>query len=85
MKVPRRKLELIIGILIAVFLICRYNNQGGSQYLIDYIIPYQPFKVIAVVSLIIVAARLIAGKPKDYSKLFYDFSVRMFGDPTKRG
>jgi hypothetical protein len=80
----RRILEIIVGVIIAIFLISQYSDNGGSRYLIDYIMPYQPFKGILVFALIIISSRLVTGKPKDYSKRFYNLLVRLFGDPTRK-
>jgi len=69
----RRIIEFVVGVLIALFLIRKYNDTSGSKYLIDFIMPYQPFKAIFVVVLIIISSNLIAGKPKDYSVFFILF------------
>lgn len=80
----RRIVEFIGGVAIATFLISQYSDKDGSRYLIDFVMPYQPFKAILIVVLIIVSSRLIAGKHKDYSKNFYGLLVWLFGDSAKK-
>jgi hypothetical protein len=84
MSTYRRILEFIVGVIIATLLISQYSDKSGSRYLIDFIMPYQPFKAILVVVLMIISSRLIAGKPKDYSKRFYELLVWLFGEPSKK-
>ena len=81
----KRTCEFILGVLIAVFLIARYSDGQVSRSLVDYVMPYQPFKAILVVVLILTASRLIAGKPKNYSRFFYNALIRILGDhnPTR--
>lgn len=71
MHLLKRLVEIITGVLIAVFLLCRYAEKGISKPLVNYVMPYQPFKAILIIILIIPASRLIACKPKDYSSFFY--------------
>lgn len=82
MKKSGRIIEFIVGALIAVFLIGKYSDGTSSRYLIDFIMPYQPFKAMLFIALVIAAYRLIGGKSKDYSPFFYKLFVRIFGDPS---
>jgi hypothetical protein len=80
----RRTFEIIAGVTIATFLISRYSDRQSSRYFIDFIMPYQPFKAILIICLIIISSRLIAGKPKDYSSNFYQLLVWLCGDPKEK-
>ncbi len=80
----RRILEFFCGVLIVVFLIGKYNDTNSSRYLVDYIMPWQPFKSILVVILIVVAYRLIGGRTKDYSSSVYRLLVKIWGQPGQK-
>ena len=80
-----RIIEFTLGVVLATLLVSRYQDApGNGKYLLEYLIPWKPLFVAATIFLFAVAARLIAGKPKDYSKSFFRLMVKMFGLPQKK-
>lgn len=75
----RRISEFLLGVFIIVFLMGKYNEINSSRYLADYIMPWQPFKTILVVTLIVAAYKLIGGKTTDYSGYVYRLLVKVYG------
>ena len=80
----RRTLEFIAGVMIVTLLMCRYCDKNGCTLLIDFLLPYQPFKAILIIALIVLSSRLISGRPKDYSKFFFNLLVIIFGGQAKK-
>lgn len=80
----KRIIQSTVAVLIVLLFGTVYSDHNGQRFLIDIIMPYQPFRAILVVVLIFIAYKLIDSKPKDYSKFFYNVLVRLFGDPTKK-
>ena len=81
----KRIFEIILGIGIVIVLLAGYGDGiHPVRHLIEYITSDATFQVIITITLVILASRLIAGKSKDYSKLFYNFLVKLFGAPRKR-
>lgn len=76
-----RFIEFMTGVLLMIVLIARYSNspQTQNKYVLEYIIPYRPLFIAVTIFLFFVAARLIAGKPKDYTRFFYNLLMRMPG------
>jgi hypothetical protein len=68
-----RFVEIFLGVLLVIVLITRYSAdpQLQNKYVLEYIIAYQPLFILVTIFLFLVAARLLAGKPKDYSNTFY--------------
>ena len=76
----RRIVEFIFGVVIVVFLLASYGDRYHPvKHLIEYITSNGFLQIIIVIALIILAARLIAGKKKDYSPFFYNLLVKIFG------
>lgn len=80
----KRIFEIILGVIIAISLFASYGDEHNSRkLLIGYITTNVLLQIIIAIGLIILASRLIAGKPKDYSKFFYNLFVKVFGLPKK--
>jgi hypothetical protein len=84
MKLSNRYFEILLGIIITLLLLGKYCSAAGCRSLLSYIIPVALLRPVVFIMLVIVASRLIAGKPKDYSKFFYHIMVKVFGDPKKK-
>lgn len=80
----RRTSEFLFGVFLVVFLIGKYNDARSSRYLVDYVMPWQPFKTILVIMLIVAAYRLIGGKTRDYSGSVFRLLVKIFGQPGQK-
>jgi hypothetical protein len=74
-----RYIEFILGVLLIIVLISRYSTSPETQnkYVLEYILPYKPLFIIAAIFLFAVAARLIAGPPKDYTRFFYNLLIKL--------
>jgi hypothetical protein len=80
----RRVLEIILGLIIGLSLFASYSDDTHeSKLLLWYILTPRVLQIIVWIALFFVASRLIYGKPKDYSKYFYNLFVKLFGDPKK--
>jgi len=76
----KRIFEFILGVIVAISLFSSYGDQHHSRkLLIGYITSNVQLQNIITIGLIILASKLIAGKPKDYSKFFYNLFVKIFG------
>lgn len=81
----KRIFQIILGVLIVIFLLARYSDETHpDQTVIAYLISNKILRLIIIISLLIIASSLIAGKNKDYSRFFYKLLVKIFGDPSKR-
>ena len=80
----RRILEFMVGLLIVLFLLGRYSHGGVSRPLVDFVMPYPPFKGFIIIALTLINFRLIGGKSKDYSGFFFNLPAGLFGKPTQR-
>lgn len=80
----KRILEIILGVMITMFLIGSYGDEHSSRkLLIGYVTKNGLLQIIIASALVMLASGLIAGKPKDYSKFFYNLFVKLFGLPKK--
>ena len=80
-----RIVEFILGVILAAILVARYQDApGNARYLLEYLIPRKPLFLLATIFLFLLAARLIAAKPKDYSNFFFQLMVKIFGNPKKK-
>ena len=80
----KRIIQFILGLAITFCLIASYSDDNNpGQLVIWYILSAKTLKVIVWIVLFLLAARLMFGKEKDYSKYFYSLFVKMFGDPKK--
>jgi hypothetical protein len=80
-----RIVEFFLGVILATILVARYQDApGNARYLLEYVIPWKPLFFLATIFLFLLAARLIAGKPKDYSNFFFQLMVKIFGNPKKK-
>lgn len=78
LRLPRF-IEFTLGVLLVIVLISRYSSSPETQnkYVLEYILPYKPLFILVTIFLFLVAARLIAGPPKDYTKFFYNLLMRL--------
>lgn len=82
----KRILEIISGVTITIFLLGSYGDKNNTRkHFIEYLTTNGLLQIIIVLCLLMLASRLIAGKPKDYSKTCYKLLVRVFGLPKKEG
>jgi len=80
----KRIIEIILGLLIGFSLFISYSNvTHESRLAIWYLLTPKVLQIMAWVGLFLLAARLIYGRPKDYSKFFYNILSKFFGDPNK--
>jgi len=80
-----RIVEFFSGAILATILVARYQTApGNAKSLLEYVIPWKPLWLAATILLFLVAARLIAGRPKNYSNFFLQLLVKMFGTPKKK-
>ena len=77
---PRRIVEIILGIAITFCLIAR---KDGNEFIIWYILTPKVLKAITWIVLFFVAGRLLFGKYKDYSAYCYRLLARLLGTPSK--
>ena len=55
---------------------------GMRRYLLEYVVHLEIVcSLLATIFLFLLAARLIAGKPKDYSNFFFQLMVKIFDNP----
>jgi hypothetical protein len=81
----RRIVEFFLGVILATVLVARYQTApGNGRSLLEHLIPWKPLWIVATIFLFLVAARLIAGKRKDYSNFFFQLMVKMFGSTNKK-
>lgn len=81
----KRIAEILLGIVIVFLILGKYGDGIHSpKYLVAYITGNVALQISIYILLIILAFRFIGGKPKDYSKFFYNLLVRLFGDPQKK-
>lgn len=74
----KRIFEIILGVIITMFLLGSYGDgHNPRKLLIEYITTNGLLQVFTAVVLVLLASRLIAGKPKDYSKTFYKLFVKL--------
>lgn len=82
----KRILEIFLGVMIIILLLGSYGDEHNPRkLLIGYLITNRLLQIIVTIGLVILASRLIAGKPKDYSRFFYNLLVELFGLPKKNG
>lgn len=81
----KRVAAIVSGILIMISLFASYSDEQHQpgQLLIWYIFTPKMLKIVVWIILFFLAARLIWGKPKDYSKYFYALFVKWWGNPKK--
>ena len=80
-----RIVEFFLGVILATILVAQYQDTpGNARYLLEYLIPWKPLFLVATIFLFLLAARLIAGKPKNYSNLFFQLMVKVFSHPKKK-
>jgi len=80
----KRILEIILGLVIGFSLFIFYSDETHeSRLTIWYLLTPKVLQIIVWIGLFFLASRLIYGKPKDYSKFFYNLFVKLFGDPKK--
>ncbi len=80
----KRILQITLGLAIGLSLFAMYSDEThDSRLVIWYLLTPKVLKIITWLALFFVAARLIFGKPKDYSNFFYNLLVKLFGDPKK--
>ena len=84
LRLPRY-IEFIVGVLLVIVLISRYATSPETQnkYVLEYILPYKPLFILVTIFLFLVAARLIAGTPKDYTRFFYNLLMKLRNNPNK--
>jgi len=84
LRLPRI-VEFFSGVILATILVARYQTApGNGRALLEYLIPWKPLWFAATIFLFLLAARLIAGKPKHYSNFFLRLLVKMLGNPKKK-
>ena len=80
-----RIVEFLLGVILATVLVARYQTgPGNGRALLEFLIPWKPLWLAATIFLFLLAARLIAGRPKNYSNFFLQLFVKMFGTPKKK-
>ena len=78
LRIPRY-IEFVLGVLLVIVLISHYSTSPETQnkYVLEYILPNKPLFIVVTILLFLVAARLIAGPPKDYSSFFYAMLTKL--------
>lgn len=80
-----RIVEFFLGVILATTLVAQYQDApGNAKYLLQYLVPWKPLFLLATIFLFLLAARLIAGNPKNYSNFFFHLMVKVFGNPKKK-
>ncbi len=80
----RRIIEIIVGLAIVGSLFASYSDRSNdSKLVIWYLLTPEVLKTIVWIALFLLASRLVYGKYKDYSKYFFNFFIKLFGDPNK--
>ena len=81
----KRIFEVVLGLVITVVIFWGYGDGiHPVKHFVEYVTTNVVLQVVLTIALIILASRLIAGKPKDYSKFFYKLLVKLFGLPHER-
>ena len=81
----KRIFEIILGIVLVLLVQGGYGDGVHPvKHLVDYVTSNAVLQIILTIAVLILAAKLIAGKPKDYSRFFYNLLVKFFGLPGKR-
>ena len=76
--------ELILGVALTIFLLGSYTDpQTPRKFFVEYLTSDRLLQFLITIGIILLASRLIAGKPKDYSRFFYKLLVKIWGDPKK--
>ncbi|HET9824910.1 MAG TPA: hypothetical protein VFP87_06220 [Chitinophagaceae bacterium] len=77
--------EFLSGVVLATILVTRYYDKTGKgKYLLEYLLSWNPLFIFVTIFLFLLAARLIAGKPKDYLNFFLRIMVKIFGKLGKK-
>ncbi len=70
LRLPRF-VEFISGVFLIILTALRYSSpQAQNKPVLAYLIHIQSLLFLVTIFIILVAARLIAGKPKDYTPFF---------------
>lgn len=80
LRMPRY-IEFILGVFLVIVLVSRYSASPKmpSKFLLEHVLTNRPLFVMANIFLYLVAARLIAGPPKDYTRYFYSLLLKLRG------
>jgi hypothetical protein len=80
----RRIIQIVLGLIIGLSLFASYSDKTHeTRLVIWYLFTPKVLQIITWVALFYLSGRLIYGKPKDYSKFFYNLFIKVFGNPRK--
>ena len=66
-----RFIEFILGVFLVILVVLRYSSpQVQNKFVLSYLVPNPYLFVLVTIFLILVAARLLAGKPNHYAPFF---------------